>query len=100
MGVLAYKLFERGMRIQPGASTQLDFQLPPEDRYTSMRGTIVYMHKLDSLLVKLGIRLFPSASQARSLEKYITHRKDEIMEELDRAFYEMIRPRGVESLYF
>ncbi len=100
MGLLAYKLFERGMKIQPGSNARLDFQLSPEDRYTSVRGVIVYLHPLSSLWVKLGIRLFPSARQARSLEKYIAHRKDEIMEELDRNSYELSRPRGVESLYF
>src|SRR3990172_3514289 len=33
MGLLAYKIFKCGMKIQPGLNTQLEFQLSPEYKY-------------------------------------------------------------------
>ena len=100
MGLLAYKIFKCGMKIQPGLNTQLEFQLSPEYKYMALKGRIIYSHAINSLFVKLGIQLYPKAREARSLKKYIAQRKNEIMEELDQAFTELSKPRGVESLFF
>jgi hypothetical protein len=100
MGLLAYKLFESRMNIQPGSYTQLEFQLSPEYKSMALKGRIIYSRAINNSFVKLGIHLYPKAREARSLKKYIAQRKYEIMEELDQTFTELSRPRGVESLFF
>jgi hypothetical protein len=100
MGVIAYKPVEKGMRLQPGSTIHLDFQLPPNDEYTGIKGTVIYLHPIGECSIKLGIQLFPKASEAQSLEKYIAQRKREIMGELELLFLETSWPRGVEHLYF
>jgi len=100
MGVLAYKPVEKGMNFQPGSTLHLDFKLTPNDEYTGIKGTIIYQRPVGSCSVKLGIQLFPKASEAQSLEKYIEKRKREILGELALLFLETSWPRGVEHLYF
>ena len=100
MGVLAFEILERGMRIQPGSNVQLDFELPPDHKYTALKGTIMYLNTTVRFSITIGIRLFPKAKEARFLEKYVLLRKQEILEELNQAYWELSRPRGVESQYF
>jgi hypothetical protein len=100
MGLLAFKIFERGMGIQPGSNVQLEFQLPPDHKYTGLKGTVIFINTIGRYLTKIGIQLFPTAKEARLLEKYIVPRKQEILEELNQAYWELIKPKGVESLYF
>ncbi len=100
MGILAFKIFERGMKIQPGSKVQLEFKLSPDHKYTGLTGTIIYLNTIDRYLTTIGIKLFPTARESRLLEKYIAPRKQEILEELNQAYWELIKPRGVESLYF
>jgi hypothetical protein len=100
MGVFGSKVFEKGMRIQTGSNVQLDFQLSPDHQYTDLKGAIIYFKPIGRYLTTIGIRLFPTAKESRLLEEYITPRKQEILEELSQAYWELIQPRGVESLYF
>jgi len=100
MGVLAYKIPEKGMRIQPGSNVQLDFELPPDHKYSALKGKIIYLNTTGKFSTTVGMRLFPKAKEARLLEEYVALRKQEILEELNQAYWELSRPRGVESLYF
>jgi hypothetical protein len=100
MGIFAYKLFDRGLRIKPGSKVQLEFQLSPGHKNMLVKGTIVYINSIDRHSTTIGIQLFPSARKSRMLNEYIAPRKQEILEELNQAFWQMTKPRGVESLYF
>ena len=100
MGILAFKMFERGMRIQPGSKVQLEFQLSRNQVNMALKGMIIYINNIDQYLTTIGIQLFPTGVEARLLKEYITPRKQEIFEELNKAYWELIRPRGVETLYF
>ncbi len=100
MGILAYKMIERGMEIEPGSKVCLDFQLPSGYRWTALRGMIVYLRSISSSLIRLGIRLYPNTREALSLQKWIARRKQEIMEELNQAYMEARKPRGVECQFF
>jgi len=100
MGIFAYKIFERGMRFQPGSNVKLDFQLSPDYQYTGLKGTIIHINSIGKHFSSIGIRLFPTAKESRLLEKYIAPRKQEILEELRQLFWELLQPRRVESLYF
>lgn len=100
MGIMVYKLFEKGLEIEPGSNVQLDFQFSADHIYTAIKGTIIYINTIGRFLSTLGIRLFPKIKEARLLEKYIAQRKHEILVELNQAYWELSKPRGVESLYF
>ena len=100
MGILSVKVFKEGMRLQPGSNVQLEFQLSPECSMTSLKGTVAYINTICRYLTKIGIQLLPTAKEARLLEKYIAPRKREILEELNQAYWDLTKPRGVESLYF
>lgn len=100
MGILAFKIFERGVRIQPGSKVQLEFQLSPDQIYMALKGTIIYINTIGRYLTKIGIRLFPKARESRVLKEFIAPRKQEILEELNQAYWEMKKPKGIETLYF
>ena len=100
MGVMAYKLLESEMRIQPGSNVQLDFILPADHIFTALKGAIIHINPMGSFLSVIGIQLFPKVKEARLLEQYVTLRKQEILEELNQVYWKLSRPRGVESLYF
>jgi len=100
MGIIAVKICERGIRLLPGTNVQLEFQLYPDHNYSGLNGTVVYIKPISRCLTKIGVQLFPTAKEARLLEKYIAPRKQEILEELNQAYWESIKPRWVESLYF
>jgi hypothetical protein len=100
MGLLAYKILEKGVRIQSGSNVKLDFELPIDHKYAALKGTIININPMGSFSSAIGIRLFPKAKEARFLEQYVTQRKQEILEELNQVFWESSMPRGVESLYF
>ena len=97
---MASNRFEGGVKILPGASIHMDFQLAPDQIYTAVEGKVIYLKTLGGSLVKIGIQLYPKIGEARKLEDYFAHRKQEIMGELNQAYWDMRMPRGVESLYF
>jgi hypothetical protein len=100
MGLLAYKLLERGTHLQPGSHVLLDFELPNDYGWTAMRGIVVYVNQCSSSLVRIGLRLQPNDRDARSLESYVAQRKLEIVDELEQAYFKARGPVGVERLYF
>jgi hypothetical protein len=100
MGLLVYKLEERGLKIQTGSWVHLDFELPDDYTWVDLRGKVVNMQKTNGSLTRLGLRIYPTAKDSRSLESYITHRKSEIREELNQAYINARKPHGVECSYF
>jgi hypothetical protein len=100
IGLLAYKLLEKGTQFQSGSHVLLDLPLPPDYEWTALRGTVIYVDPVKCSLVRIGLRLHLSSNEASSLEKYVAGRKSEILEELELAYFEARKPRGVERLYF
>jgi len=100
MGLLAYKLLEKGTQFQPGSHVLLDLQLRPDYEWSALRGTVIYVDPVKCDLVRIGLRLHLNSREASSLEKYVAVRKNEIIEELELAYFEARKPRGVEGLYF
>jgi hypothetical protein len=100
MGVLAYKIFERGATIKPGSMVRLDFQLSSGYNWADIKGKIIYLQSIDNSMARIGIRLYPNEKEARSLARYVALRKREIMEEMDHAYMKRIEPRSVDRLFF
>jgi hypothetical protein len=55
---------------------------------------------LSKSIARLGIRLYPKIEQARQLDKYISKRKSEIIEELNQAHVAASVHSGIEFQYF
>jgi hypothetical protein len=100
IGLLVYQILEKGMRIQPGSNVQLDFELSPDHKKMSLKGTVIHMNTISRYTSAIGMRLFPKVKDARSLERYVTQRKQEIVEEINQGFWELVMPKRVESLFF
>jgi hypothetical protein len=99
-GLLAYKPAERGLELRPGQAVKLDFKLPQGGGHYSLPGRIANIDYPSSFLAMLGVVTFPSMEQARQLERYITHRKAEILDEINYSFNGFFEVHKVTNLYF
>jgi hypothetical protein len=100
MGVLVCNSEEQELDFHPNSSVCTDFETSPTFRWAKLGGAIHYQHKLSKSIARLGIRLYPKIEQARQMEKYISKRKVEIMEELNQAYVAASVHSGVEFQYF
>jgi hypothetical protein len=100
VGLLAYKLDQRGFDLQNGSSVKLDFELPQVRARLSLPARVLNIQHHGDCISCLGINTFPNVDQARALERYITRRKAEILDELDQAFNDAFQPQNVKELYF
>jgi len=100
VGLLAYKTAERGLEPREGSPVTVDFELPVMRGRISLRGRLVNVEYPCERLACLGVHTFPDMDQARVLERYVTHRKAEIVDELDTALNSAFEPRSVKELYF
>jgi hypothetical protein len=100
MGILAFNLYEAGIRIEPGSNVHFDFTISPDCSFTGLKGIVIYINGASSSSVKIGIKLFPKVHEARLLTEFVAKRKQEIFEELTQAYWELSQPTGVEALYF
>jgi hypothetical protein len=99
-GVLAYKLIERGIELHAGQPIKLDFELPMIGARLSLPARLVNVQNHGERFSSLGLNTFPNVDQVRALERYITRRKVEILDELDRSFNDVFEPQSVKELYF
>ncbi len=100
VGLLAYKTAERGLEPREGCQVSVDFELPVMRGRISLPGRLVNVIYPGARLACLGVHTFPDMDQARVLERYVTHRKAEIVDELDSALNAAFEPRSVKELYF
>jgi hypothetical protein len=99
-GLLAYKVIEKGVPLEPQQRVLIDFEIPPDHRRLVIRGVIANLHLLGDTLVRIGVHILPSLLKKGVLQRYISSRKNEILEELDRNYLEESRYPTVVNLYF
>jgi hypothetical protein len=99
-GLLAYKVIEKGVPLEPQQRVLIDFELPPDHARLVIRGVIANLHLLGDTLVRIGVYILPSILKKDVLQRYIYSRKDEILEELGRNYMEDTRYPTVVNLYF
>jgi len=99
-GLLAYKVIEKGVPLEPHQRVLIDFELPPDHRRLVIRGVIANLHLLGDTLVRIGVHILPSILKKGVLQRYLNCRKSEILEELDRNNLEENRYPTVVNLYF
>ncbi len=100
VGVLAYKLHERGFDLSPGQALKLEFDLPQSRARLALPARLANIRYHGGHLACLGINTYPNLTQARSIERFINQRKVEIMAELDQVTSETFQPQSVKELYF
>ncbi len=99
-GLLIDQTYWADSRLKVWSKVALRFKLPPNYEWNCLKGSIVYKNPINHRLVRLGLCLHPSPQDSRSLVKYVTDRKQEILEELDQKSFDKTASRGIEALYF
>jgi hypothetical protein len=99
-GLLAYKVIERGVPLEPQQHVLLDFELPPDQKRLVIRGVIANLHLLGDTLVRIGVHILPSVVKKMLLQRYILWRKNELIEELDQTSLAENKYPTVVNLYF
>jgi hypothetical protein len=100
VGLLAYKLAEKGFNIDPKANILLDFQLTPICRLTGLRGTVIYLHPLGMAFTRIGVEIHPNLSQNKQLKLYIASQKDAILSELNQIYFKALHEPDVVDQFF
>jgi hypothetical protein len=100
IGILTCKMIEKGFKAESGSDVRLDFQLSPDYQRIALKGTIIYQHTISKKLVKIGMSVAPNKQQIAALAHYVSHRKEEINEEINQLFLEACRPYSVEAQFF
>jgi hypothetical protein len=99
-GLMAYKLSEHGIELHIGPPLKMDFELPQIRARLSLPSRLVNVQNHGERFSILGLNTFSNVDQARALERYITRRKVEILDELDQSFNDAFEPQSVKELYF
>jgi hypothetical protein len=100
IGLLAYKVLEKGFNIQSNSEILLDFQLSPNYRLSALRGRIIYHRALGKSFSRIGVQIHPNLGQSHLLKQYIVSQKVEIGSELDQIFNQAIREPDVVDQFF
>jgi hypothetical protein len=100
IGLIIGERLQSELGLRPSCKIGLDLVLPPSYRFFTLKGTLLHLHPMHGCTVRLGIRVHPEWVEAGLLEKYITHRRAEILKELDQALIDAFEPAGVEKQYF
>jgi hypothetical protein len=100
IGLLAYKPVERGLELRIGHMVKVDFDLPLVRGHISLPGKLVNVSHPGERLAYLGVQIFPNMQQSRLMERYITNRKSEIIDEMDKVIHASFVPPSVQDMYF
>lgn len=100
LGVLGNNAMDPSSRLRSGVKVKLALKLREEDPLENLAGMLVYVQKICQELVKYGLHIYPNAHQKRALQRYITRRKGEILEEVNQKYIRSREPQRVENLYF
>jgi hypothetical protein len=100
MGILADNNIDPDGRLKVGEKLSLDFELESERLIFHLYGEIVHRQAIGSQLIKLGLHLFPSASQKTALQRYTSQRQHEILAEMEQDIFSINERYRVENLYF
>jgi hypothetical protein len=100
VGLLVHSSCKKKGELSADAPVTLEVQLLPFTQNLMLKGTTAYVLTGPSPFTRVGVRLHPRPEEARLLESYIERCHDEIMNELDEMYVEVLKPWGTEHLYF
>lgn len=100
VGLLAYKPLERGLQPNIGHEVRVEFALPTVHARMALGGRLVSVYYPGQQLAMLGVQTTPTLPQATMLERYITNRQGEIVDEIDQVIKASLTPPNAQDLYF
>ncbi len=101
VGLLIYRMNQKGIEIEPGVPVQLGLRLPDANAPQIIKGTIVRVNQLgNSAMISLGIQTYPTEKQTRNLKSYISARQSEILEELASIVRQSMEPAQTKDMFF
>ena len=101
MGLLAYKIQEKAINLEPNSLIHLDYYLPGQPKKFIMKGKLAYLKPVTgSLMARLGVCINPSLEQEAKLQKYIYLRHLDIIKELEQAFNRSFEPMRTANIFF
>lgn len=101
VGMMVFKLTEKGVQIVAGDPVKIWLPIFPLENRKPIKGTVANSKIIGSShMTRLGIQLFPTASQARQLTEYVTDRQQEILNEMSAAYQKSMEPRRITDLFF
>jgi hypothetical protein len=100
MGILGNKAIDPTNRLKVGLAVVLEFQLTEDDLLANLAGELVHRQEICPELVKYGLLIYPNTHQKRTLKRYISQRKVDILEEINQTYIRSCEPHRIENLYF
>jgi hypothetical protein len=101
VGMMVFKLAEKGIQVNTGEIVKIWLPIIPSEFRKPIKGIVANSTILGSShMTRLGIRLFPTALQARQLTEYVTDRQQEILYEMAAAYQKSMEPRRITDLFF
>jgi len=100
IGILGYKIIEKGISLQPADTTTLIIKLPPWQSRLVVHGTVANIHSYKNGMVRIGEQFYPSEAIKPGIKAYIDLRKKELNDELKLFTPEQLETCGSVHLYF
>jgi hypothetical protein len=99
-GVLVHRSSETGNSLRTGVSVWVEFDLPDGFGRLSLRAAVAYLRPVGATLSRVGLRFSAGPIQTRLLERYTSHRRQEILDELARSSLRPSAHKEAFELYF
>jgi PilZ domain. len=101
IGIFAYKIREKGIKLEANSPINLDYYLPRQSKKFTMKGKVAYLQPVkSSFMVRFGVYLRPNLEQETKLQDYIRQRHLDILRELEQAFNRTFEPLRTANLFF
>lgn len=100
LGVLIYHSDGFKIPVQLGEKVNFDFRLPNDARQIRMDGRLVGAHPVSKKLSRIGLQISPTRAQINTLNRFIQHRRMELLAELEMIWLHAQEPRCSKDLYF
>jgi len=100
LGVLIYHTDGFKIPVQLGEKVSFDFRLPNDARQIRMDGRLVCAQPVSKKLSRIGLQISPTRAQINTLNRFIQHRRMELLTELEMMWMQAQEPRCSKDLYF
>jgi hypothetical protein len=101
MGILAYKIREKGINLEANSPINLDYYLPRQSKKFTLKGKVAYLKPVkSSVMVRLGVCFKPNLEQETRLQEYIDQRHIDIIRELEQTFIRSVEPLRTANLFY
>lgn len=100
MGLLAYKVIEKGIPLQTLQHVMVEFDLPEQQEHFLLHAHITNLNQISDALVRIGLQFQINAALRQSIADYVERRRREIQVDLEKLVYEINNPTHSIYQYF